>query len=205
MHKVFNAIAVSVLVLFASTAMADTIANRLGFTGKLGFATPVKDDFINGTSRTKTGFAGGGGLLYGFGDYVAAEVDVTHLPKLDVTKGGIKAYEATLTDIGLGLQCRLIPNGRVVPYIGAGADFIKGSLKHVSGNDYDLDWTYGGHVSAGVDWFLTKGIALTAEARAVRTISGDILSGSTKVGEYDPYWVQGTFGLRMFLPETFWR
>ncbi|KAA0890463.1 outer membrane beta-barrel protein [Oryzomonas rubra] len=205
MHKVFNAIAVSVLVLFASTAMADTIANRLGFTGKVGFATPVKDDFINGTSETKTGFAGGGGLLYGFGDYVAAELDVTHLPKLDVKNGGSKAYEATLTDIGLGLQCRFIPNGKVVPYIGAGADFIKGSLKHVSGNDYDLDWTYGGHVSAGVDWFLTKGIALTAEARAVRTISGDILSGSTKVGEYDPYWVQGTFGLRMFLPETFWR
>ena len=84
-----------------------------------------------------------------------------------------------------------------------GADFIKGRLKHVSGNSYDLDWTYGGHVNAGLDWFLTKGIALTADVRAVSAVSGDLLSGSTKVAKYDPFWVQGTFGARFILPEKF--
>lgn len=205
MHKALIAALVIFCTLIASFAMADTIANRLGITGRAGFAAPLNDDFINGTSETKTGFAGGGGLIFGFNNYLATEVDVIQLVKLDVKNNGVKTFEASLTDIGVGLQYRIIPDGKVVPYIGAGADFIKGNLKHVNGDEYDMDWTYGGHACAGVDWFLTKGIALTAEARMVRAISGDILSGSTKVSEYDPFWVQGTIGIRMFLPENFWR
>lgn len=192
-----------IFTFISTSAFADTIANRLGVTGRLGFATPLKDDFVNGTAETKTGFAGGGGFIYSFGNNLATEVDVIHLPKLDVNKGGIKAYEATITDIGLGLQYRIIPDKKVVPYIGAGFDFIKGSLKHVSGSSYDLDWTYGGHLNAGVDWFLNSSIALTAEARGTLAASGDILSGSTKVGEYNPFWVQGTVGVRLFLPKEF--
>jgi outer membrane protein len=194
-------IVILVFTFAASSACADTIANRLGFTGRVGFTVPVGDDFINGTSKTKSGFAAGGGLIYGFGDYLAMELDVTHFPKLDAEIGGAKSYEASLTDIGLGLQYRITPRNRVVPFVGVGADFIKGRLKHVGGNNYDLDWTYGGHANAGVDWFLTRGIALTADFRMVRAISGDIQSGSKKVSEYDPYWVQGTFGVRFILPE----
>jgi outer membrane protein len=205
MHKALISALVIFFTLIASIAMADTIDNRLGVTGRAGSVTPLKNNFINGTQETRSGFAGGGGLIYGFGNYLAAEADVLQIPKLDVKNGGAKAYEATLTDIGVGLQFRIIPDGKVVPFIGGGADFIKGNLKHVSGTNYDLDWTYGGHLNAGFDWFMTRGIALTAEARAVRTISGDILSGSTKVGEYDPFWVQATLGIRFFLPETAWR
>lgn len=183
--------------------MAETIANRFGFTGRVGFTVPVDDDFINGTSDTKTGFAAGGGFIYGLGDYLAAELEVLHFPKLDATIGGVKSYEATLTDIGLGLQYRITPKSQLVPFIGVGADFIKGRLKHVSGNSYDLDWTYGGHANVGLDWFLTKGVALTTDFRFVRAVSGDILSGSAKVSEYDPFWVQGTFGARFILPEKF--
>lgn len=207
MHKAFISALVTIFTLFASIAMADTIDGRLGFTGRLGFITPINSgdsDFINGMSKTETGFAGGGGLIYGFGNHMAAEAEVLQMPKLDVKNNGVKTYEATLTDISAGLQYRFIPDCKVVPYIGAGADFIKGNLKHVNGTEYDLDWTYGGHLSLGVDWFLTRGIALTAEARGVRAISGDILSGSTKVSEYDPFWVQGTIGIRLFLPESFW-
>jgi outer membrane protein len=196
-------IAILVIACASSSAFADTIANRLGFTGRAGVAVPVNDDFINGTSETKAGFAAGGGLIYGFGDYLAAELDVSYLPKLDVKTGGVKSYEARLTDIGLGLQYRITPGRQLVPFVGAGVDFINGRLKHVSGNSYDLDWTYGGHINAGLDWFLTKGVALTADFRAVRAMSGDILSGSSKVSEYDPFWVQGTFGARFILPEKF--
>lgn len=196
-------IALSLLTLLSSSASADTIANRFGFTGRIGFAAPVGDDFINGTSETKNGFSAGGGLIYGFGDYLAAELDFTYLPKLDVYTGGTKSYEAALTDIGVGLQWRILPTSPVVPFVGIGADFIKGRLKHVGGNSYDLDWTYGGHANAGLDWFLTKGIALTADFRMVRAISGDVLDGSKKVSEFDPYWVQGTFGARFILPEKF--
>lgn len=194
------------LITFASSsAFAETIAHRLGITGRVGFAVPVKDDFINGTSETKAGFAGGGGLIYGFNDYLAAEFDVTHMPKLDVKNGGVKTFEAAITDISLGLQYRITPQKKLVPYIGAGADFIKGSLTHVNGASYSVDWTYGGHVNAGLDWFLTKGIALTADFRGVIATSGDIQSGSTAVSEYDPFWVQGMFGARFVLPEQFWK
>ena len=203
--RVSGIIILIIISLLANTAFADTIANRLGFSGRIGAAVPVESDseFINGTSETKAGFAANGGLIYGFGDYLAAELDVTYLPKLDVETDGIKNYEATLTDIALGLQYRITPKSIVVPYIGIGADFIKGGLKHVGGKSYTLDWTYGGHANAGLDWFLTKGIALTADIRMVRAVSGDILSGSTKVSEYDPFWVQGTVGVRLILPKEF--
>lgn len=79
--------------------------------------------------------------------------------------------------------------------------FLKGNLKHVNGSDYDLDWAWGGHVGTGLDWFLTRGIALTADLRGTIAKSGDINSGSTKVNEYDPFWIQGTVGVRLILPE----
>ena len=84
--RVSGIIILIIISLLANTAFADTIANRLGFSGRIGAAVPVESDseFINGTSETKAGFAANGGLIYGFGDYLAAELDVTYLPKLDV-------------------------------------------------------------------------------------------------------------------------
>lgn len=199
MHSLILSVAI-LLSIFSSTALAETIANRFGATGRVGFAVPLKDDFINGTSDTKAGVAWSGGIIYGFNDYLASEVEVSYLPRLDVEINDVKTYEAKLTDIAISLQYRFTPKSSVVPYIGAGVDFIRGDLDHVNGTNYDLDWTTGGHVNVGLDWFLTKGIALTADLRGTIAASGDILNGSSKVGEYDPYWFQGTFGIRLFLP-----
>jgi len=197
-------IGVFILSMFATTAMADTIANRFGFTGRVGFAIPGKlgdAEFINGTTETESGFAWNGGLIYGFNDNIAGELEVSYLPELDVEIGGVKAYEAKLTDLAIGLQYRFMPKNQVVPYVGAGVDFIEGNLKHVNGNSYDLDWTYGGHLSVGLDWFLTRGVALTADLRGTAAVSGDVNRGDTKVNEYDPFWVQATVGVRLILPE----
>lgn len=202
--RIIKLIIISLFLLQTTTALADTIANRFGFTGRVGFAIPesVGDaEFINGNTDTKSGVAWNLGCIYGFNDNLASELEVSILPKLNVDSGGIKAYEAKLTDIAIGLQYRFTPKSQLVPYIGAGVDAMKGSMTHVNGNNYDLDWTYGGHIKVGLDWFLTRGIALTADLRGVVATSGDINKGSTKVTEYDPLWVQGTIGLRLILPE----
>jgi outer membrane protein len=192
---------ISLLLFLASTAFADTIANRFGFTGRVGITAPLDNDMIEGTSDAKAGIAWNGGLIYGLNDYLAAELEFTRMPGMDIEVDGVKTYKARLNDVALGLQYRIVPNSPVVPYVGAGIDFIEGNLKYVNGGSHDLDWTFGGHVGAGVDWFLTRGIALSADVRGVMAISGDVKDGGAEVGDYDPFWFQGTLGVRLFLPE----
>ena len=190
------------LIQISVPAMADSIDGRLGVTGKAGAFVPLQDDFISSTSQSRTGLAAGGGIIYGFCRNLAAEVDVNQVPKLDVEISGSKAYDATLTDVALGVQYRMTNEKRLVPFFGAGADFIRGSLKYVSGASYDMEWTEGGHLSMGLDYFLAKGIALTAELRGLAALKGDITSAGTKVGEYNPMVVIGTLGFRLMLPQS---
>lgn len=194
---------IAALLLISVNAMADSIAGRLGVTGRLGAAIPTKDDFIKGTSDTDAGFAAGGGLIYGFNDLVAADVEVLHMPQLDVHANGVKTYEAAVTDVALGVQFRFLNDKKIVPYLGLGLDFITADLRHVNGTGYKLDWTFGGHANLGFDWFITKGIAMTTDLRGVYATDGDVLHGSNKVSEYRPQWFQGTVGLRLMLPEKF--
>ena len=202
MHYLLVLTAVSILTL-STNAVAESIAGRLGITGRIGATVPLKDDFIGGTSDTKTGFAAGGGLIYGFSEHVSADVEAFHMPQLDVHANGVKTYEASVTDIALGLQFRFLPQSRLVPYLGLGPDFITGNLHHVSGVGYKLDWTYGGHVNFGFDWFINPSIAMTTDVRGVYAADGDVRSGSTKVSDYRPQWFMGTVGFRLMLPKTF--
>jgi outer membrane protein len=189
--------AVIALSLVAGNAMAESINGRLGLTGKAGFIVPLNDSSINGTTfETSTGFAFGGGLIYGFCNNFAGEVDVTHAPSMNVKIGGIKIAEAQSTDIGLGIQYRIMPGNKLVPFIGIGADFIKGDIDAST-----LDWTVGGHVNGGIDFFLNKSIAITADFRYLFGAKSDITQNGVKVGKFDPMNVSGTVGIRLFLPE----
>lgn len=199
----FIVLTIVALTLIAANAMADSINGKLGVTARVGATLPLKDDFIGGTSDTDAGLAAGGGLIYGFSEHVAADIEVFHMPQLDVHANGVKTYEAAVTDVALGVQFRFLNAQRVVPYFGFGPDFITGNLKHINGNSYDLDWTFGGHVNLGFDWFITPGIAMTTDVRGVFAVTGDIMSDSTKVSEYRPQWFQGTVGVRLMLPEKF--
>jgi outer membrane protein len=189
------------LILFASTALAAEIGGRLGITGKAGALVPLQDGFISDTSGADPGLAAGGGLIFGIGRNWAAEVDVTRLMRSDVNISGSKIFEASFTDLALGLQYRFAPAGCLVPFLGGGADFIKGELKSTTGASYNLDWTVGGHVNLGFDYFVTQGIALSVEARGLAAFDGDVKSSGTKVGSYDPLSFIGTVGIRLFLPE----
>jgi outer membrane protein len=185
--------------LTTSTAFADTIANRFGITGRVGAVVPFENDFVEDASDTDSALAWNGGFIYGFTDHIATELEVTYIPEMDVERKGY-AYEAEMTDLSIGLQYRFMPEKSLVPFIGIGADFIEGNLKPDKGSSYDMDWSYGGHVNAGLDWFLTKGIALTADMRLTAADSGDIDDAATQL-EYDPLWFQGTVGFRLILPE----
>ena len=193
------------LIVLTGTAMGASLDGRLGVTGKAGALVPLQDDFISSTSESRTGFAAGGGLIFGFCRNFAAEVDVTHVPNLDVEISGSKAYEAKLTDVAVGIQYRFYSDNRVVPFVGAGLDFIKGRLENVSGANYNLNWTQGCHANAGIDYFVTPGIAFTAELRGVVALEGDVKDGNMKVGDYDPTSFIGTVGIRLMLPKSaFW-
>lgn len=190
------------VILSASSIYAASIDGRFGLTGKAGAVVALKDDFTSSTGGSSPGFAYGGGFIYGFGKNFAVELDATHVPNLDVETSGIKVLEASFTDLSLGVQYRFIPENRLVPYLGVGADIIKGELANLAGRKYDMDWTGGGHVNAGFDYFITRGLALNVDVRGVYTAKGDIKDGDVWIGEYDPTSFIGTVGIRLFLPEN---
>lgn len=203
MRKAFLLAIVLLSLLYTGTATAETIKGRFGIYGKGGAIVPLQDDFISGSSGTRPGPATGGGIIFGFTKNFAAEIDVTHAPSFDVEVSGSKAYEAKYTDVALGVQYRMNSDSRVVPYIGLGADFIRGHLKQTTTDaEYRLDWTEGGHVNLGVDYFITRGIAFTVDARGIYAFKGDVKNGSTKVGKWDPMSFVGTLGIRLMLPEV---
>lgn len=209
MRRIMTMTAV-VLIMVPAAACADSIAGRFGITGKAGVMAPLRDHFIRsdtitGTSKAKESFAGGGGFIYGLGDHAALEIEALRVPNIDVEIGGAKVYEASLTDLSVGLQYRFAPDCRLVPLVGAGADFIKGELDSTAGAGYSLDWTVGGHVDVGADWFITRGIAFSIDLRGVYTPRGTIKAGDAKVGRYDPLSLIGTIGVRLFLPESAFR
>lgn len=203
-------ITVVTLMLAAGAARAEGISGKVGLTGKAGFLVPLEDRFLTGgaiagDAEGQSDFAAGGGLIFGIGDRMALEIEALRVPNLDVEIGGLKAYEAALTDLSLGLQYRFAPTSRLVPLVGAGVDFIKGDLSAATGANYRLDWTVGGHASAGVDFFVTPGIALIAEVRGIYAPRGDIKAGDLKVGKYDPTSVAGMVGVRLLLPGSTFR
>ena len=189
------------LILLASSAMAESINGKLGLNGKLGAIFPLEDGEIAGSSFTTddVSFAGGGGLIYGFGNNLAAELDVIHIDSLDVKMAGNKVGEASFTDISLGLQYRMMPERRVVPYLGAGMDFIKGDIE-----DSKLEWAIGGHINGGIDFFLYPRMVLNLDVRGVIAEENDIELDDRKIGKFDPMSIVATLGVRLFLPEKWW-
>lgn len=193
------------VILIAVTANAASLEGRLGINAKVGALVPLEDEFISGTSDSETDIAAGGGLIFGLSRNLAAEIDVTHVPGLNVEIANTRAFEASFTNVALGVQYRVASDNRLVPFLGAGMDFIKGTLEDIAGSKYNLEWTFGGHINAGVDYFITEGIALSAEARGVIAKEGDVERGDTVVAEYDPMSFICTIGLRLILPRSaFW-
>ena len=178
----------------AGAAMADSIKGRLGVTGKIGFLIPAdnESDFVH--NNTDAGFIGGAGLIYGLDNHFAAEFDVTR------SAFGSEIGDFGVTNVSFGGQYRFAPSNRqLVPYLGAGLDILVSDYDPNDGSRRDIDTTVGVHASAGVDYFLLKQLALTAEAKLVLAPDADVTDRSgAHQGNFDPSSFSSTFGIRYF-------
>lgn len=192
----------SALVLAASlasaTAHADSIKGKIGLTGRVGFIAPSDNENDDGASRflpneTDIGFVGGGGLIIGLDDTIAAEFEVTR------SVFGSETGDFGMTDISLGGQYRIQPRAKMVPYIGAGLDILISDYDSHYVGPRDVDTTVGAHVSAGIDYFIQRRVALNAEARVLIAPDADITDkfGDHR-GNFDPTNLTATVGIRYF-------
>jgi len=181
--------ATATLSLAAGSAFADSIKGRLGVTGKIGFTIPADGDIGPYKNNTDTGFIGGAGVIYGIDNTIAIEADITH----SVFDSDFADFD--VTDLAVGAQHRFaLSQPQLVPYLGAGLDF----LMIDSDGGHNVDNTFGVHAKAGVDYFLMKQLALTAEAKLLVAPDADINGSIGKVGNFDPTSFSTTFGVRYF-------
>lgn len=178
----------------AGTAMADSINGKLGVTGRVGFLSPADNNAEYFDNRTDTGLVVGGGLIYGIDDNIAVELEAMR------SEFGSDTGDFGVTDISIGGQYRFGVQQRFVPYLGAGFDVLISDYDENSGLGSDIETKVGVHVSAGVDFFLQKNLALTAEARLVAAPDAKITDrqSGANAGEFDPSSLSTTVGLRYF-------
>ena len=179
----------------AGTAMADSIKGKLGVTGRIGFLVPADNTAENLNNKTDTGFIAGAGLIYGIDDHFAAELDVTR------TSFGSDTGDFGITNVSLGAQYRFaLQQRQLVPYLGIGLDILVSDYDENGGAKSDVDTTVGAHISGGVDYFLQKNLALTAEVKLVVAPDARITDRSSgdHVGNFDPSSFSTTVGIRYF-------
>lgn len=184
------------LLLIAGTAAADSIKGRLGVTGRLGFVVPSNSDVgWYDDVETDLGFHGGGGLIYGVGDNLGLEFEATH--HWFDADGGL---EFSTTGISLGVQYRFnTPSlGKLVPYVGGGLDLLLSDATDAFGENADVDTVPGAHANGGIDYFITKQLALNADVKVVVAPDADIKFLGVKVGDFDPTSLATTVGFRYF-------
>jgi outer membrane protein len=184
----FSVALIAVLALAAGTALADNIKGRMGVTGRLGFIVPED----SGSVSTDAGIIGGGGLIYGLTNDVALELDITH-----AAYGSNPGFDFDTTNISLGAQYRFIdlPHRQLVPFAGGGLDILVNDVSH----GLDADTVVGAHVKGGVDYFITREFAATAEMKGVLAPDADIHDAfGRKAGNFDPMSMSMTFGVRYF-------
>ncbi|HEY3309901.1 MAG TPA: porin family protein [Desulfuromonadaceae bacterium] len=182
------------ICLATGTAMADNIKGRLGVTGKIGFLDISDGDLGDSRIKPDVGFIGGGGLIYGVTDNIAAEFDITRSEFGSEFPRSGNSGDFGITTIALGAQYRFnVTHTKLVPYAGGGLDILL--------NEYDradVENLVGVHINGGIDYFIMKQVALNVDARAILVPEADIKSRGTKVGNFDPSSFSTTFGVRFF-------
>jgi len=195
MGKLFSlAVCAMLATVLAGTANASDLRGRVAVTGRVGVINPANSELdVPGVGtlvvKTDAGFIGGGGLLFGVDENIAAELDVTRSSFHAGTYG-----DAEVTNLSIGAQYRLPERQRLVPYFGGGINVLINDLPHNT-----AETVLGLHVSAGVDYFLQRQVALTAELNGVEAFSADVKSfNGAKVGSLDPSSLSFTVGARFF-------
>jgi len=191
---VYLAACAALTALLAGNAEASDLRGRVAVTGRVGVINPANSELdVPGVGtlvvKTDAGFIGGGGLLFGVDENIAAELEVTRSTFHAGTFG-----DTDVTNLSIGAQYRLPERSRLVPYFGGGINVLINDMPHGT-----ADTVLGLHVSAGIDYFLQRQVALTAEVNGVEAFSADVkdFTGS-KVGSFDPSNVSFTVGARFF-------
>ena len=205
MKKITVCVCFALIASMASTALADSIQNRFGVTGRIGFLVPADSEFNDfpyyRKSDTDTGMIGGGGFIYGIDKNWAAELDITRTEFRAHDGFGFEESDFATTNISLGAQYRFInlPVKKLVPYAGAGLDILVNDFSPVDGSGGSADSVVGVHVSGGVDYFLLRQLAVTGQLKGVFAPDADIRDyRGVKVGNFDPSSLSVTFGVRYF-------
>jgi outer membrane protein len=189
----------ALVVAIAGTAGAEDIAGRFGVTGRIGFLVPADSEVtVFGADiqniSTNVGYVGGGGFLYGINRNFAAELDITDAGFTGDRVFG--CFNFNIIDIALGGQYRFKEMSKFTPYVALGVDI----LVNGADNGYSVDTVPGIHLAGGIDYFLTKNLALNTELKFVVAPNADITTfGGVKVGNFDPSSFSMTFGVRYFI------
>jgi outer membrane protein len=208
-------LATAALLLLAGTAMAESIAGKFGGTlrGGAGYVFDSEwKDWVNparNNIKADTAWTGGGGIMYGINENIALNFDVIYL-QTDLKAGTFGGFDrkigtAKTVDFSLGAQWRFIPKSHFVPYVGAGFDVMWNDFtadSTLTTNSVKVDVTYGGHLNAGADFFITPNIAFNAEVRGLYSTKGDMKVDSvgSAMAEYNPTNISGFLGIRFFFP-----
>ncbi|MFA5322148.1 MAG: OmpW family outer membrane protein [Smithella sp.] len=137
MKKLFLFV-LTVSLLLANTAMADSIAGKFGVTARGGAsyianseltAEAAYDLDANKDIEADTGWTIGGGFMYGINDNLAVTFDINYLQtEVEISEDGgpgRATFGALQTvDFSFGAQWRFMPQSRFVPYVGAGVDVL---------------------------------------------------------------------------------
>jgi len=189
------------LLVAAGSAAAESIKGRIGVTGRVGMHVPSdsRSSLLYQDLETDIGFRGGGGLIFGITDNLALEFDVTHY-WFDAEFVSIKVQEFATTDISLGVQYRFnSPSlGPLVPYVGGGVDVLLSDTTNRYGENGDVDTVPGVHANGGVDYFITRQLAVNADLKVVAAPEADVKFRGVKMGDYDPTSFSATVGFRFF-------
>lgn len=212
----------AVLLLFANTAMADSIAGKIGISAQGGASYIFNSEFtdqaianttINKEIKPDLGYAAGGGIIYGITDNLAVNFNVIYF-QADARVGSYP-LEAILgrgksIDFALGAQWRFLPKSQFVPYVEAGVDVLLnrfdtsefvGQMLGGANTNLDVDTTYGGHLSVGGDFFFNPHVALNAEIRGLYSTEGNVkISNSFVVAKYNPSNISAFLGIKFFFP-----
>lgn len=182
------------ITIATGSANADSIKGKAGATARIGFVSPHDSDLGDRRIKPDIGVIGGGGLIYGITNTIAAELDITRSDAASDFPVSGGAGHLGVTNISIGGQYRFTVNPtQLVPYFGAGMDILMSDYRN-----YDVDTTVGVHLSGGVDYFLNRNLALTAELKGVVAPETDISDGLGKQGNFDPSSIATTVGFRFF-------
>jgi outer membrane protein W len=170
-------LAVFSLLIGIGLAGADELPNRFGAGGGIRFYF-VQEDAVDDN------IAFGANVSYLIMPHFSTELELDYF-KTDVEDAGIELGEVTAIPLMLSGQFRILTEGPVIPYVGAGVaylinkfdtgpepeDELETLIEQEFGGafnvdvDIEVDDSWGWLLNGGFDWFLTDKVALNIDTK----------------------------------------